>query len=54
VGGEQLVGCLRACLEPLVRLRDPRDEVAQPVMLRIEPAADDLHRWANRAHARPG
>ena len=41
-------------LVELVRLRRAREEVAQPVVLRVEPAADDLHCGAGRHSARGG
>ena len=45
------VGLCRAGLEPLVRLRHPRQEVAQPVVLGIEPSADEGHRRPDRARS---
>ena len=50
---QQLVGLGRAGLVELVRLRDPREEVAQPVVRGLQPAPDDAHGRADRAHS-PG
>jgi hypothetical protein len=46
----EAVGLGRASLEPFVRLRDSGEEVAQAMMLRIEPFADDPDCRTNGAH----
>ena len=38
-------------LEKLVRLRRPREEIAQPVTLRLEALTDDPYRRTNWAHS---
>jgi hypothetical protein len=48
---EQEVGLGRVGLEPLVRLRSAREEIAKTVVLGVHPPTHDLHLWANRAHA---
>ena len=35
-----------------MRLSGTREEIAQAVVLGLQPPADDLHRWADRAHAK--
>lgn len=41
--GEQRPGLRGVDLQPLVRLRDAGQEVAKPMVLRVEPAADNPH-----------
>jgi hypothetical protein len=48
---EQGVGLGRPRLVPFVRLRRPRQEVANAVVLGVHPATHDLYRWAYRTHA---
>ena len=43
----------RAGLVELMRLRDARQEVTQPVVLGIQPATDDAEHWP-REHECPG
>ena len=47
---KQRSGLGRTKLEKLVRLRRPREEITQPVMLWLVAATDDLYRRTNRAH----
>ena len=48
---EQLLRLRRGGLEPLVRLRDACEEVAETVVLGVQPPADDPNRRADRTHA---
>jgi hypothetical protein len=47
---EHAVRLRRPGLEPLERLGDPGQEVTQPMMLGLEPPADDGEGRAQRAH----